>query len=291
MPEKAMRTIAKKYGKKPKTVERYWAQAKKSAGIEEKIQNPYAYAMAITQRRLQKTGSKPHKKVSKEQAEKIARASLLEAAPELLSFIKSADYRVIKGVYEETTGLTEDNRWFGAVASEGGPFDYYRVVLRGPNAEKAAKMAALTDSLGPDETIPNTIIQKLLEKILDESGLRCPKCSSRDTLAGTKNLKNHCSSCGHEWGDGEDPDKSKDESFTGTGGIAIAFGAGTPKIKKKRKKKLKESYNDNYLRPNQRERRTNMGMADGTQPAGAIEDDIISEIPKKKKKKAKRRAR
>ena len=42
---------------------------------------------------------------------------------------------------------------------------------------------------------------------------------------------------------------------------------------------IDESYNDNYMRPNQADRRTNTRQADGTQPPGSLEDDIIMEYP------------
>ena len=237
--KKARGTIAKKVGEEPRKFETYWKSGKEQAGIkDEKInelaaggkkpREPYAYAMAVALRRAQGTGSKPHKKLTKE------------------SF--------------------------------------------GDRLEEALSQ-------------------------ISEAGLKCPKCGSSDILAGTKMMKNHCASCGNEWGEGDKPKKVKKEDATTTAGIAdVAYG---PK-KKKRKpgdgagrylKKgwdltshesidkisdmisedisenngfvidMGESYNDNYLRPNQRERRTNVRQADGTQPPGALEDDIITEYP------------
>lgn len=223
---KARKTIARKVGREPRTFERYWKAGKKQAGLGEdqidelaaggkRPRDPYAYAMAIAMRRAQRTGAKPHKKISKE------------------SFDKQ-----------------------------------------------------LEDSLA----------------LLGEAGLKCPKCASNNTLAGTKQMKHHCSACGHEWGEGEKPEKMKEDATTTAGIPDVAFGGGKGKKKidrgtrymKKGPRQLNsfeedmeeiaatvddvdESYNDNYLRPNQQDRRTNLRQADGSSPP--LEDDVITEYP------------
>jgi Zn ribbon nucleic-acid-binding protein len=135
--------------------------------------------------------------------------------------------------------------------------------------------------------------------VLGETGLKCPKCSSNDTLAGTKTMKHHCSSCGHNWGEGEKPEKMKEDATTTAGVPDVAFAGGKGKKKKDRgtrymKKDMKqlnsfeedveeiadtldvdESYNDNYLRPQTRDLRAK--QADGSSPP--LEDDVISEYP------------
>lgn len=254
--KKARKTIAKKVGKTPSKFEKYWKSGKEQAGIEEegvdeqaaggkKPREPYAYAMAVALRRAQRTGAKPHKKLTREWCRE----------------------------FEEKLGQALN------------------------------------------QTLSN----------LDEAGLKCPKCGSRDALAGTKTLKNHCASCGNEWGEGDKPKKMKEDATT-TAGIPDTLGGGpVPVAKKKKEKKEKkpgngggryikkdwdltthesidkiadiisedistnngfefdddidEAYNDNYLRPNQAERRTNQRQADGTQPPGALEDDVITEYP------------
>lgn len=124
-----------------------------------------------------------------------------------------------------------------------------------------------------------------------ESNLICPKCSSADVLAGTSIVQNHCGECGHSWGKGKKPKetdggkhKHVKEDATTSGAIGdVTFGPAIRKRKRKRPTKkdideaiesafaIAESYNDNYNRPNQQERRTNIRMSDGTTPAGAID--------------------
>lgn len=70
MKPKAAKTIAKKTGKKAGDIQRYWSQAKKQkAAGGKKPSDKYAYTMAITQRRAQRTGSHPHKKATRESFE------------------------------------------------------------------------------------------------------------------------------------------------------------------------------------------------------------------------------
>ena len=301
MPEQWYKTVAKHSKEKTgegttaKKVKKYRKAARKD--VPSDVKDPEAYATAVALRRAQKTGSEPHKKLSNEEAEQIARDSILEAIPEFVSFVEGKDYRSISGIYEETSGVSDDGRFFGAVADTSEldePTEFYRIILIGPDAEKAAQAASMALQVPPDQATPNNIVSRiahflLSENTINEGGLHCPKCDSDNVLAGTKTLKHHCSACGHEWGEGDDPKKADE---TTTGAIGNVMGGGTRRKKKEESISpedvadgMDESYNDNYERPNQRERRTNLRQADGTNPPIGADEDIIKEQPKKKKRK------
>lgn len=264
MPEKWYKTVAKhsekKSGKKTsaKDIKKYKKQALKD--VPDDVEDKHAYATAVALRRAQGTGSKPHKKL--ESAEQAAAKIISEIAPEFISYSDAATYHVIAGFHEETNGMTEDHRWFGCINCPDDPFNYYRVVLKGQDAQQAVKSAIRSNKVQLEHTRPNTILQVISKRLMEAAKVRCPKCDSDDVLVGTSQMKNHCSACGHEWGEGEKPKRGKTESATTTAGVPDAFGP---------TKRPKESYNDNYNRPNQQRRRTNARMADGTSPAGSID--------------------
>lgn len=120
MPVKQLKTIAKKYGKPAKKAEEYWKSGKESAK-KKGVKDPYAYAMAVTQRRMQKTGSKPHKKASESFEGRLddKLTNIMEGITEpeeLCKFVSQAyidDAETFDNIVNALSGIAEVVEWGG----------------------------------------------------------------------------------------------------------------------------------------------------------------------------------